>query len=220
MKKKKIILFILLGITTLIIVIAAVSWSSPRLLTGNFNDVREVTIRCMEEKKTKVLLPSEAEVLFQELRNASVSVDRHPDHYTGGIAQLDRRYAIRVHYNNGNMDEIYTNGNSLNQTRIFRLLKQSWLTKYTGFVSSVKIESILSLIEECFQSEYLVLDPRYTEPKADVALKYGIDRNTFPRIEGSASTHRIVQLMYPVLSNDYSNFPQTASQTVPSVSGQ
>ncbi|MCL1790243.1 MAG: hypothetical protein FWG40_02615 [Peptococcaceae bacterium] len=156
MKKSNLFILLILIIVTLIIVNATIFWRSPRLVTGDVKDVREVTIRFgEEEEKEKVLSSLEAKALFEELRDASASAYRHPNHHAGGISQLDRRYTVIVCYKNGNMDVIHSNGDGLNQNRMFRLLKKSWLTGETGFVSSVKIESIISLIEEYLQSESL-----------------------------------------------------------------
>jgi hypothetical protein len=120
------------------------------LVTGNINDLSEITIikgrYSQEGEITKSLSTADAKILFEELKSTRTAVVKHPKHLES--MQNDPLYTIEVYYENGKMDTIYSTEILV---KLFRFIDTKGPDGDSGYILSNKNERILSLLEDCFQ---------------------------------------------------------------------
>lgn len=148
MKKAIIIICIMAALlVTGFYVFYVTRWQS--LVTGNVNDIGKIIIvkdRTIEEGIEKSLSPSDAEVLFNELKRLRTKTVAHPNHIQS--MQNDPIFIIEIHYNDGSADVIYTSETLL---RLYRFIETTGSDGDPGYILSDENERTKSLLEEYFQ---------------------------------------------------------------------
>lgn len=124
------------------------------LVTGNIGDVAQITIvkdRTIEEESREKILPStDAEILFNALKELPTTTVAHPNHIQS--MQNDPLYIIKIYYNGTPVsDESYEIYTSETLLRFYRFIGTTGSSDDPGYILSDENERIKSLLEGYFQ---------------------------------------------------------------------
>ena len=118
---------------------------NPKLVTGKFDDVTEITV--MANNSGKEISESDLKILFDELKGTGTTLVKHPEHLAG--MYHTPYYTIFIQYKNGKIDELFSSEENSRSMSFFRFIKTGGADAQ-GYIVSDKNETVLSLIEKYF----------------------------------------------------------------------
>jgi hypothetical protein len=147
MKRKGV--FIIVGLIVIVGVVAFIylTNSNNSMLSGNTKEVDKITVSSNFDSlsEPKTLSDEEMKTVLDLLKTLRTTTVKHPKHLES--MENDPAYTIKVEYENGNIDEIYSTEIKI---KYFRFLDSKGPDGDKGYIISNKSDELLQFLNEKF----------------------------------------------------------------------